>query len=160
MKINFFNINSFFIKLKIKKTYNYLLKNLKIDGKNLVINVGFVSDSAIQKLNQEHRQIDKVTDVLSFPLINLEIGTWITPEIYEQEKHPLTKLVELGDVIICENVAKIQAEKYGHSLKREICFLATHGFLHVLGFDHQTSEEEENMNSLTQIVLEKAGINR
>lgn len=160
MKINFFNINCFFTKHKIKKTFNYLLENLKIDSKKLVVNVGFVSDGAIQKLNQEHRQIDKVTDVLSFPFLNLEVGKWITSEIYEEEKYPQTGFVELGDIIICENVAKIQAEKYGHSLKREVCFLATHGFLHVLGFDHETSEEEENMNKLTQIALEKAGVRR
>lgn len=160
MKVNFYNINSFRIKHKIKKAYATLLKNLEINGKFLIINVGYVNDSAIQKLNQEHRQVDKVTDVLSFPLINFEIGTWITPEIYEKEKHPFTKMVELGDVIICENVAKIQAERYGHSLLREVCFLAVHGFLHVLGFDHQTKEEEDNMNNLTEQVLQKVRVKR
>lgn len=160
MKINFFTIKGFSVKSKIKKAFKETLKTLNINGKNLKINVGFVSEVAIQKLNQEHRGVDKITDVLTFPLLDLKVGTFITEELYKQEKHPQTKMLELGDVIICENVAKMQAEKYGHSLKREVVFLALHGFLHILGFDHETEEEEKQMNTLAEGVLEKIGVKR
>lgn len=160
MKINFINIKSFVLKHKIKKAYNRVLDSLAIDGKMLCINVGYVSESAIQKLNSEHRGVDKVTDVLSFPFIDMQIGKWITPEVAKAEAHPVTGIIELGDILICENVAQMQAKKYGHSLKREVCFLAVHGFLHVLGFDHQTEEEEKNMNALTEKVLESLRVRR
>lgn len=160
MKTNFFTIKGFFIKNKIKKAFRETFKKLNIDGKNLKVNVGFVSEIAIRKLNQEHRNVDKVTDVLTFPLLELEVGTFITQEIYIKEKHPQTNILELGDIIICENVAKMQAEKYGHSVSREIVFLALHGFLHILGFDHQTEEEEKQMNALCENVLAKIGVKR
>lgn len=160
MKIIFFTLKGFFLKNKIKKAFNEVLKNLKIDGKNLKVNVGFVSESAIQKLNQEHRNIDKITDVLSFPLLELEVGTFITQELYNKEKHPKTGILELGDIIICENVAKMQAQKYQHSYLREIVFLSVHGFLHILGFDHQSQQEEEQMNSLCESILTKIGVKR
>ena len=160
MKINFFTMKGFFLKNKIKKAYNLTLKNLKIEEKNIKVNVGFVSEVAIQKLNQEHRGVDKITDVLTFPLLDLKVGTFITEEIFAKEKHPQTNLLELGDIIICENVAKMQAEKYGHSLTREIVFLALHGFLHILGFDHQTDEEEKQMNTLCEKKKKKIGVKR
>ena len=160
MKINFINIKPFFLKLKIKRAYHDVLKMLDIDKNKVTINLGYVSESAIQKLNAEHREKDKVTDVLSFPLIEFELGKWLTQEIYNQEKHPQTGLVELGDIVICETVAKMQAEKYGHSYTREVCFLAVHGFLHVLGYDHQTSEDEKKMNEITEKVLQNIGVKR
>lgn len=160
MKINFINIKPFFLKLKIKKAYGHVLEMLNIDEKKISVNLGYVSESAIQKLNEQHRDKNSVTDVLSFPLIDFEIGKWITEEIYAKEKHPQTGLVEIGDIVICETVAKIQAEKYGHSYNREVCFLAVHGFLHVLGFDHQTKEDEELMSNLTEKVLQKVGVYR
>lgn len=160
MKINFINIRSFVLKCKIKKAFSRVLDNLAIDGKMLAVNVGYVSESAIQKLNSEHRGMDKVTDVLSFPFIDMQVGKWLTPQIEKEEAHPVTGIIELGDIVICENIAALQAKKYGHSFKREVCFLAVHGFLHVLGFDHQTEEEEKNMNALTEKVLESLRITR
>lgn len=160
MKINFVNIKSFSQRQKIKKAFFETIKMLGIKNDNIVVNIGYVSESAIQKLNSEHRGVDKVTDVLSFPLINLEVGKWITQDIEDFEKDPVTNLIDIGDIIICENVAVLQSKKYQHSLKREICFLAVHGFLHLLGFDHVLPKEEKNMNLLTENVLKKVGVKR
>ncbi|MGI5842346.1 MAG: rRNA maturation RNase YbeY [Christensenellales bacterium] len=160
MKINFINMKGIWLKHKIKKAYKEIFKDLKINDENITINLGYVNESAMQKLNHEKRGIDKVTDVLSFPLIDFELGVWLTPEIIEAEKHPQTGMVEIGDVIICENIARMQATRYGHSFLREVSFLSVHGLLHVLGFDHQTKEDEEKMTALCEKVLEKIGVTR
>lgn len=160
MKINFIGIKDFVLKRKLKTAFSELLQDLGIDKKKVTVNLGYVSQSAIQKLNGEHRGVDKVTDVLSFPMLDLELGKWLTEEIYQKEKHPKTNLVELGDIVICEAVAAAQAQKYGHSFLREVCFLSLHGFLHILGFDHQTKEDEQQMNTLCEKVLEKIGVKR
>ncbi len=160
MKVNFLNVKSFVLKHKISKIFNYALKECKIDGKNLFVNVGFVSEIAIQKLNKEYRNVDKITDVLSFPFFNLIPGQEPDYEMFEREKEPNTKLVELGDIAICENVALRQAKQFGHSFKREVCYLATHGLLHILGFDHMTEEEEKNMSALCEKFVSKFGVKR
>lgn len=160
MKVVFFNLKGFTLKNKTKKAFNQVLKTLKIQDKKLSVNVGYVSESAIQKLNAEHRNVNKVTDVLSFPFLQLEIGKFVTDEIYQSSKHPKTGVLELGDIVICEAVAQRQAEKYGHSVLREVVFLATHAFLHILGFDHKTQQEEEQMNGLCEKVLEQIGVKR
>jgi probable rRNA maturation factor len=160
MRVVFFGVKGFSIKRKIKKSFAQILKDLKIENKNLTVNVGYVSESTIQKLNAQHRGADKITDVLTFPLLSLEVGTFITESMYQAEKHPQTNLLEIGDIIICEAVAQQQAKKYGHSFMREVVFLATHGFLHILGFDHQTKDEEELMNDFCEKNLKKIGVNR
>lgn len=96
-------------------------------------------DKRIQKLNKTYRQIDKVTDVLSFPS--------------DEESY-------YGDVFIAITQARKQADRYEHSLKREISFLAVHGYLHLKGYDHQTKEDEKIMNNLTEKILNKANIKR
>lgn len=160
MKVNFLSIKGFFLTRKIKKSFELALKEVGINSKKVSINVGFISDSAIQKLNSEHRKVDRVTDVLSFPFYEQVIIEAAKEEFFEKEKDPQTGLVEFGDIVICENVARMQAEKYGHSFIREVCFLALHGFLHILGYDHQTKEEEENMNGLCEKILAKIGVKR
>lgn len=160
MKVNFLNLKSFILKHKICKIFNYALKECKIDGKDLCVNVGFVSENAILKLNKENRGVDKITDVLSFPFFNLTPGQEPDYDLFEKEREPNTKLVELGDIVICENVAFRQAKQFGHSFKREVCYLATHGFLHILGFDHMTEEDEKNMSALCEKFVSKFGVKR
>lgn len=101
-----------------------------------IIDVIFVTDGAIQEMNASYRKIDRPTDVLSFP--NLD-------------KNP-----ELGDVFISVDRAKEQASAYGHSLDRELAFLAVHGFLHCLGYDHQDPEAEQAMFQLQEQILKRA----
>ena len=117
------------------------------------ISVTFVTNKAIHKLNREHRDKDKPTDVLSFPM-------WEKEELADGsafEGHA----VMLGDIIISAEKAKAQAEEYGHSLERELCFLAVHSTLHLLGYDHEISEEDEiYMNKKQEDILSRIGLTR
>ena len=110
-------------------------------------NVIIVDNEKIHEINKTYRNIDRETDVISFAL--------------EDEK---TIRVEneriLGDIYISVEKAKMQAEEYGHSFKREICFLTTHGFLHLLGYDHMKKEDEEVMFKLQEEILDSYGITR
>lgn len=160
MKVNFLNIKSLCLKHKIKKIFNYALNECKINGKNLCVNVGFVSEMAIQKLNKENRNVDRVTDVLSFPFFNLIPGQEPDYAVLEKEKDLNTNLVEIGDIVICENVAIRQAKQFGHSAKREVCYLATHGLLHLLGYDHLTEQDEKTMGALCEKFVSKFGVKR
>ncbi len=100
----------------------------------------------IHKYNLEYRKIDRPTDVISFAYVDGE------------EDHHLPK--ELGDILICIEKVKEQAKEYEHSELREFAFLVTHGMLHILGYDHQTEEDEKKMFSLQNLILEKLKITR
>ncbi len=115
------------------------------------ITVTFTDDAEIKKLNTQHRQIEKSTDVLSFPLG--ENGIYDT--------NPENNLKMLGDVVISVEHAMSQAKEYGHSLKREIAFLTVHSMLHLLGYDHVNGKEQETqMREKEETVLKKLGITR
>ena len=139
--------------LKIIKVCENLLKE---DFKDVSVSINFVSDEEIQRLNREFRNIDKVTDVLSFPNLNK------TPNEKLKKFRKLadfdTNLLFLGDIVISKNVAKKQAREYEHSLKREVCFLALHGFLHLLGFDHIKEEDEKIMTKLQNKILSEVSL--
>ena len=117
------------------------------------ISVAFVTNKAIHKLNFEHRDKDKPTDVLSFPM-------WEKEELMDGSAFD-GHSVMLGDIIISAEKAREQAKEYGHSLEREITFLAVHSTLHLLGYDHETSEEDERyMNDKQEEVLTRIGLTR
>ena len=108
------------------------------------VSVTICNDEYIHKLNKEYRGKDKATDVLSFPILEFD-----TPEV----------MTLLGDIIISVDTALKQAEEYGNTLERELCFLAVHSSLHLLGYDHEISEEEEKyMISKQKEILSKAGL--
>ena len=100
----------------------------------------------IQTLNREFRKVDRVTDVLTFPAWEGEIS--LCADGY------------LGDIMICYERAKEQAEEYGHSLERELSFLAVHGVLHLLGYDHMTEEDEHRMREKQTAILDRIGVKR
>ena len=107
----------------------------------------FVEPESIRELNKTYRDVDSVTDVLSFES--------------DGEYDPETGLEYLGDIVICLDQAQKQADKSGHSLKDEIGLLEIHGLLHLLGYDHEKSEEEEKeMFGKQEIVLEALGLGR
>ena len=110
-------------------------------------NVIIVDNDYIHKLNKEYRKIDRPTDVITFAL-----------EDYEDIKYEDFRL--LGDIYISLDKAKSQAIEYGHSFKREICFLAVHGFLHLLGYDHMKKEDEIIMFGKQELILNEAGITK
>ena len=160
VRVNFLGIKNFLLKRKIKKLFLTALQLCNIQ-ENVVVNVGFVSDLAIQKLNKQHRNVDKVTDVLSFPFFNMVNGVGLKQEMQKNSQEMFFgDFVELGDIVICESVVKKQAIEYGHSFTREVCFLATHGFLHLLGFDHIEKSDEKIMNSVAEKALEICKIKR
>ena len=114
------------------------------------INVTIVNDDEIQVLNREFRNIDKSTDVLSFPLG--EDGVY--------DYNPETDALMLGDIVISVDHALAQAELYGHSVEREIAFLTVHSMLHLLGYDHVNNlEEEKEMFTRQEEVLKTMGLN-
>lgn len=115
------------------------------------VDVSFVDDEQIKKLNTEFRSIENSTDVLSFPLG--EDGVY--------DENPATGAKLLGDVIISVEHAVRQAAEYGHSLQREMAFLTVHSMLHLLGYDHVESEKDsEIMREKEEAVLIKMGLSR
>lgn len=115
--------------------------------KNILASVIIVDNETIHKLNKEYRNIDRETDVISFAL---EDDKTISDE----------NIRVLGDIYISIDKAKEQAKEYEHSLKRELCFLMTHGFLHLLGYDHMTKEDEDIMFPLQEKILDEYGVKR
>ncbi|OQB24159.1 MAG: Endoribonuclease YbeY [Firmicutes bacterium ADurb.Bin182] len=111
------------------------------------INIAIVSDERMRKMNRDFRDVDSVTDVLSFP-------AW--------EGHPSAVFAYgfLGDIAINRDAVFRQAEEYGHSAERELCFLAVHGTLHLLGFDHSDAEEEAEMFKKQKEILDWIGMKR
>ena len=152
MTVNFNNLTDINLRKKIIQIFKIAL--LETNTKNNVsVNVTIVGKDRIRKLNHDFRNVDKVTDVLSFPLLEpyeIKNGEMLNNKIQ----------TDLGDIAICKSKAVIQANDYGHSVKREICFLALHGFLHVLGYDHIKKDEEEIMFNLQDKILKKAKVER
>jgi len=105
------------------------------------INVLVTDDAGIRVLNQESRNIDKATDVLSFPMFQLEAGN--PPVDWEEYKDPDTGLVPLGDMCISLQRATEQAGEFGHSVRREVGYLTIHSMLHLLGYDHLDEGEQK-----------------
>ena len=116
------------------------------------VSLSIVKDEAIRDMNQRFRRIDKVTDVLSFPLLH-----FYEDEVYEKNE---MGEVPLGDIVISMDAAKRQAIEYGHSLKREIAFLTAHSMLHLLGYDHMEEEEEKEMFLKQEAILILGGFPR
>lgn len=139
------NTNKEIEELSILKEYiEFVVKKEKIE--DAIFNIIFVSNEEIHRINKEYRNVDRITDVISFALEDEESG------------NDLIRI--LGDIYIAIDVAYEQAVEYNHSRKREVCFLATHGILHLLGYDHIEEEEEKIMFSHQEELLSEYGINR
>ena len=129
-----------------RKIIEFALKHENL--KNVEFNVIFVDKKTIKEINKKYRNIDKVTDVISFALedgennINFEFGRL------------------LGDIYICVDKMKEHALEYGHSQTREMGFLTVHGLLHLLGYDHMTLEEEKIMFEKQELILDEYGLKR
>jgi len=121
--------------------------HMKIGGE---ISVSLVSDEEIHALNRDFRQVDRPTDVLSFSLLEGEDDG--------MKKIPIQQM--LGDVVVSIPMTIRQAEDYGHSPQRELGFLLVHGFLHLIGYDHQDVKEEARMMGLQEEILSQLKLNR
>ena len=126
------------------------------------ISMLIVPEAEIHTINREYRAVDAPTDVLSFPTTFYDSGERAGNIDWELrgDLNPQSGCYMLGDIMICWEVLQRQAQEYGHSLRREAAFLATHGFLHLLGYDHMESEEEQCMQDLAERALGAAGISR
>lgn len=135
----------FLVKKAVRETLEYM--NFPYDTE---VSVTFCGDEHIRELNNKFRGKDSVTDVLSFPLYDFRNGD-----------EPDEELTELGDIVINLKRASEQASEYGHSYEREVAFLAVHSALHLLGIDHEVSEEEDKfMRELQNEVMKRLGLTR
>ena len=125
----------------------------------LALEFVMVSAEEIQTLNRETRQIDKVTDVLSYPTLEDIKGKKIEGKNYPYDIDENGCLL-IGSVAICEEKARAQAEEFGHSYERELHYLLVHGVLHCLGYDHMTDEDKAEMREKEEYILKNLGITR
>lgn len=130
---------------KLEEYMHFVVKEKKIEKG--IFNIIFVTNEEIHTINKEYRHTDRVTDVISFALEDTK------DIVYDDFRL-------LGDIYIAIDVAYDQAIEYNHSREREVCFLATHGLLHLLGYDHQTLEEEKIMFKEQDDLLDAYGIKR
>ncbi|MCX7903789.1 MAG: rRNA maturation RNase YbeY [Caloramator sp.] len=122
------------------------------------VNVYLVDNEAIKEINKDYRKIDKVTDVLSFPMIDFrERGGY---EVYNEDLDPETKNVLLGEIILSLEKAMEQSREYEHPFRREVAFLIVHSVLHLLGYDHEVEEERKVMRQKEEEILQSLGITR
>ena len=113
----------------------------ELDTGRLSVSVSFVDQNEIQKLNKEYRKIDRVTDVLSFP----QFDSFEYLADYGE--------IGLGDVVMCLEIAKNQAEEYGHSFEKELLYLFTHSMFHLLGYDHVNEDGKKEMRKKEERVM-------
>lgn len=151
-EINFLEIpeNKEYIKI-LKRILKKCFEEEDLIDKKLYINVVLTNPSNIKKMNKEYRNIDKETDVLSFP-------------IFEKEEIPNLKNLEheevLGDIVISVDRVKEQAVEYGHSFERELSYMIVHGFYHLMGEDHIEESDKKQMREKEEKVLESLNILR
>ena len=157
-------INDYALSKNFKKLIVKLLKTAnkysKFNQRKVQVEISFVDKEQIRLLNKKERNVDKTTDVLSFPTLNLKPMQKIKIKDFKDDIDQETKHLMLGDIIICEDVAKKNAEEYGHSYERELCYLIVHGFLHLLGYDHMEEDDKKVMRALEEAVLKKYKITR
>ena len=138
----------------VKKVLEKCFQEEGLENSNLLITVTFTTPENIRKINKEYRNIDKATDVLSFPMFERdEIQNMIKKQEFEHEDM-------LGDLVISVEKVKEQAEEYGHSFKRELSYMLVHGFYHLMGYDHIKEEDKKEMRPKEEKILSDLKISR
>lgn len=144
--------HKYFASLKLKSLVRRSIKaSLECEGFTIpaIVSVTFTDNEGIREINKEFRGIDRPTDVLSFPMYDFSEG-----ELPERGMD-----CELGDIVLSLERAHEQAHEFGHSFERECAFLTVHSVLHLLGYDHVNSEEEdEEMRARQRVVMKKLGL--
>ena len=147
-------------KYKIKHVLEGALRFLKQPSRHIEMSLSVVGPDEIRKLNSQFRGVDSVTDVLSFPTLELAKQKLDHMAFPPDAVNSETGKLNIGDAIICFERAKEQAASFGHSLKRELCFLSLHGLLHLLGYDHVEEDDEKEMTALQEEILTKMRVTR
>jgi len=122
---------------------------------HIAVGVFIVDAKEIQQINREYREKDKPTDVITFRLMDTASGKKLTKRNFPLDYDPENCWLYLGDIFICYEVAKSQAEEMGHSVNREIAELLVHGMLHILGHDHEVEEEAKVMKNYEEAMYPK-----
>ena len=155
--INFFGETEF--EKDLLRVYDAVANHVSFP-KKVCVNLTFVSKEEIRTLNKETRNIDKVTDVLTYPYVDLQVGKKLKISDYKESIDLETGLLTIGDIYICLDRAKEQAKEYNHTLRREVCFLLCHGLLHIAGYDHMNEEDEEKMTAKQEEIMNELNITR
>lgn len=152
---------------KIHEAYDYAVKILQIPCHDLEININFVSGREIKELNGKFRNKNTETDVLSFPNLldpekeNMQlIANTLTRDRYYREVSPDTNCIFLGDICICKRVVFQHAKEYGNSKLREMAYMAVHGLLHLLGYDHIIENEKKIMRDMEEKIMSHVNLER
>ncbi len=133
----------------INKVFEECFKEENLYDYRIYVSVILTDEENIQKINNEYRNIDKPTDVLSFPM-------------FEKEEIEEAKINEevLGDIVVCIPVVKKQAVEYGHSEEREFAYMLVHGFYHLMGYDHIEEKDKKEMRIKEENILNRLGITK
>lgn len=145
-----------------KKIIDYALKAEELDVK-YEISLTFVDNESIREINRENRDIDKDTDVLSFPMLDYPKGK-VYKEVYKDYEFMPQDLdgenLVLGDIVLSLEKAEEQSKEYGHSFLRESCYLIIHSILHLLGYDHMEEDEKNIMRQREEDILKQFNLTR
>lgn len=136
--------------------FDAVKQEVGVDNKHLIVNLSIVSQEEIHDLNKKFREVDRPTDVLSFPLLEGDFSN--ENNIFDVD--PQTNELCLGDIYICDEIVAMQAKEYGHSYKREFAYLFVHGLLHLFGFDHMNDEDKRIMRDKEEQIMAKLNITR
>ncbi len=140
---------------KINKVLTKCFEEEKLENLNLYITVTLTTPQKIRELNKEYRNIDKETDVLSFPMFEKQE----IDEIVEKQEKMLVQET-IGDIVISVDRVKEQAIEYGHSFERELSYMLVHGFYHLMGYDHIEEEDKKKMRPKEEKILDELKIYR
>ena len=138
----------------IEKVVKKCFEEEKIENSNLIVTIILTTPDSIKKINKKYRQVDRVTDVLSFPMFEKkELEEKIKKKNFDHEDM-------LGDIVISIEKVKEQAEEYGHSFEREFSYMIVHGFYHLMGYDHIEEKDKKIMRPKEEKILDALRIQR
>ena len=138
----------------IEKVLSQCFKEEKLENSKLCVTVTLTTPKTIQEINKQYRNIDRATDVLSFPMFEKdELDKKIQENDFENEDI-------LGDIVVSVDKVKEQAIEYGHSFERELSYMIVHGFYHLMGYDHIEENDKKIMREKEENILEKLSISR
>lgn len=141
----------------IKDVFTAVAKEYNLPD-NAYVELTVADGETIREVNKEYRDVDSVTDVLSFP--NLQVRLPFNAEDYPDDVDMATGELLLGEIMLCYDRAVEQSREYGHSVERECAYLVLHGLLHLLGYDHMTDGEKTEMRAAEEKILTGMGITR